>query len=567
MSSHIYHNDDIPIIILADGSGWWSWDQVVDAGLNTAIGTTDFTPSANAKLTVYKYDSEQNDYVVMKEITGETSGDSGVILEMKDFFVLGCSYGTGLDTISNPGKILLKSVALMWCVQKAPFGKYKIVVELNIASEGGESHKFTLISIFTVRPKNNKHKPHIQMKAKLTLTPTCVCYLNNEGSTKTISFNYTVTDFQIYTNGNIPIFVVPGYNPLVENTRFYLRLKDKNDNTLTEIDITECNNGTVSYTFDLPEDSKWEGKWVLVGVLDGTEYELDSQEIIILRQKYCHSIKIDVKMYDKKGNEIQDKIPHPTSADWSEEQYGEIKVKIVITDEQARYVDVPIDKLKTNWQYTLTQTGTGQFEFTIPNTADSALGLGDYGIAVYVDKCWCDTNGYLNSYNIKAEDVIINNNMIEKVMYIGAEVDHYENGITYLNNTYETLTGIFVNAQKEFKVVQQMQEATQQNQYTFCYTPFISSQTLNLPTYTDEEKKKLARAIVRALGRPRKKETFTILDKELPKLNQVITLNINGQLRTVPIYALKISIAHKLLSIMISNDEEKLLKDYLSMIK
>ncbi|XRO77458.1 hypothetical protein ACO3VM_02720 [Methanocaldococcus sp. 10A] len=562
-----YTEEPVAVIKLSDNSGWWGWGQKIDVR-DIILGPQDYIPTGIAKLTINLYDKKSETWMPIRILQTEGNGKSGVLLTMEDNYVLGCSYGTQLDTM-NGNVQKLGGITLMWCIHKAEFGKYKIEVELKVRNCEGNWNVYKLTTEFDVKPDKKKlHNNKTSMTGKLNITPTCICYLNKDNATKTVAFNYSVTDFGFYYSGDLPKIAIPGYeNLLLDVARCFLRLRDKNGVPLQTVEITNNREGTVTFTFELPENTKADYEIELFGTLNGTEFRLDSQEITILRQKYCHSIKIDVKMYDKQENEIAGRIPHPTSADWTEEQYGEIKVKITITDEQGKFVDVPIDKITTNWQYPLTQIDVGQFEFTIPNTDTDALGLGQYGISVYIDKDWCEENGYLNSYNIEAEDVIINNNMIEKVMYIGAKVDHYENGITYLNNTYETLTGIFVNAQKEFKVVQQMQEATQQNQYTFCYTPFISSQTLNLPTYTDEEKKKLARAIVRALGRPRKKETFTILDKYLPKLNQVITLDVHGQLRTVPIYALKISIAHKLLSIMISNDEEKLLKDYLSMIK
>jgi hypothetical protein len=77
----------------------------------------------------------------------------------------------------------------------------------------------------------------------------------------------------------------------------------------------------------------------------------------------------------------------------------------------------------------------------------------------------------------------------------------------------------------------------------------------------------LAKAIVRELGQPRKIETYTILSKEIPKINSNITLNHNGQLISVPVYTVEFSLANSNISIKIKNDENKLLKDYLSMIK
>ncbi|AEH06312.1 hypothetical protein [Methanothermococcus okinawensis] len=430
----------------------------------------------------------------------------------------------------------------------------------------------TIIQTFTFTIKEGmKENINIKISGDLAIKPVCKCYLNSVDSKK-ITYNYSVSNvkFNAFPNDSNTQLTNIFYENLRDNTKWYLRLFDKDDNKLTEKDITKQNVGTIDYTFNLSKNTVFDGKWELIAKYNKKEYKLDEQQIKVIRQKYCNTIKIDIKMYDEAGTEI-DKIPQPTSAGYNKNLHSNINIKINITDEQGKYIDIPDGKIKTNWQQTLTKDDIGKYSFIIPNTDDNALGLGSYGITVYVDRDWCETNGYYNSHNIEANNVMINSNKIEKIMFVGAQVVNYENGITNLDKEYDKISGIFINPQLEFDVVQSTQTNNPLNQYTFCYTPFIASQTLNLPTYTDEEKKELIKAIMRDLGNVRKIETFQIMTKpdKLPKINQNITLDtcIDNQLRTIPIYSINISISNRKLSVKISNEEKKLMKDYLSMLK
>jgi len=90
---------------------------------------------------------------------------------------------------------------------------------------------------------------------------------------------------------------------------------------------------------------------------------------------------------------------------------------------------------------------------------------------------------------------------------------------------------------------------------------------LNLPNYTEDELADIAKAIVRELGQPRKIETYTILSKEIPKINTSITLNYNGTLLSIPVYTVEFSLSNSNISIRITNDELKLMKDYLQNLR
>jgi len=540
---HITYNEQPDAITSKKDGNWWGWALKLDYR-NKKINFTDTNIPANASMEVYK------DGNLIKQLN--TDASSGVGLNVDGGFVLDASFTA---TSSHDDYTTIDMIDLGWAIYNAEPGNYKVIVKLNIDNNYLGYNTYECTWNFTVYPEVAVYNTNTTINGELNITPNCICYLNTDDSLKTVTFDYMAN---ATVNSNTPSFVE-------NNTEYRLQLIDENDNILKD-EVLTIGPNTTTYTFNLSENTKKEYTWRFVALFNGTEYILDEKEIIVMRREYCHSLQIEVKMFDLGGNEIN-KIPHPTSADYDASLHSQIKVQITIKDEQGRFVDIPIDTIQTNWQYTLTQDNVGQFSFIISNSDTSALGLGNYGIAVYVNKDWCNTNGYLNSYIIEATDVYINSNKIEKVMFVGTGVDHYENGITYLGATYEMLSGIFINSQKEFEIVQQLETRQPTNQYQFCYTPFIVSQTLNIPTYTEDEMKELARAIMRELAYPRKKETFAILDKELPKLNQSITLNINGKLKTITIQSLSISIANKELNINISNEEQKLLKDYLSMLK
>jgi hypothetical protein len=204
----------------------------------------------------------------------------------------------------------------------------------------------------------------------------------------------------------------------------------------------------------------------------------------------------------------------------------------------------------------------------IPNSSTDALPLGDYGIAVMVDKAWADTNGYYNKYNIEATDVLLNADKLEKIgLWNFGGIVNYENGIIYLDAIYETISGLFVNPLCQFSIVDSLNDNKELKQYSYCYRVYESPMQLNLPNYEEDELQEIAKSIVRELGQPRKIETFTLLTKQIPKINSSITLNHNGQLISLPVYTVQFSLSKNNISIKIKNDENKLLKDYLSMIK
>ncbi|MBW9222429.1 hypothetical protein KKP97_05220 [Methanothermococcus sp. SCGC AD-155-C09] len=567
----IYNVSPISIFTINDSSGdWWGIWHKMDIRDKAIDFTDDAAVISSATLKLYK------DGMLFKEIS--TSGNR-VLLKIDGYFVLSCS--VGLNTRSD-GFVYLGGIKLGAVVHRAPAGSYKLVIELAVPNGSDGTNTYTLVSTFEVRkevptyatnginltmtPTYATNGINLTMTGELDIRPVCSCYLNLE-TEKTVEFTYQTSNVDIQLQTDIPLegYLESYIESLKTEAKYYLRLVDEYNNELHNEEIF-YNTGEINYTFNIPPDSKKEYKWQFIGSINGTEFILDEKEIIVLRQKYCHSLQIKVKMFDLAGNEI-DKIPHPTSADYKSNQHAQIKVQISIMDEQGKLIDVPIDKIITNWQHQLSGSG-GIYEFIIPNNETECLSLGNYGIAVYVDVDWCITNGYYNSYVIEAENVMVGADNIEKIMFIGAEVVNYENGITYLNAVYEAISGIFVNPMFDFETTQQLSETQPPtNQYQFCYTPFIASQTLNIPTYTEDGMKELAQAIMRELAHPRKKESFTIMDKELPKLNQSITLNINGKLKTITIQSLSISIANKELNIDISNEEQKLLKDYLSMIK
>lgn len=377
-----------------------------------------------------------------------------------------------------------------------------------------------------------------------SITPACVCYRNSEAS-KTVT--YTISYF------------TRDYNPKLYNIKYSLLRVYYDDVILYDGVAKE----EITITFNLPENTVKHVVFELYG--DG--YVADRKTVIVERRQYCHAININAKTYDLEGNETN-KFPHPTSADYDENKHSEIIVKIKIKDEQGNYIDVPVDKIKTNWQYNVEKVDTGVYQMKILNTADNALNIQDYGISVYIDKQWCNENGYYNKYNIEAENIIINSDKIEKIgLWNFNGIDHYENGVTYLKQKYEKVSGIFVNPIVEFSIVEQLNKERDRWQYSYCYRIYDSPMELNLPTYTDEEKKELAKAIVREMGKPRKIETFTILSKEIPKINSSITVNYNGQLISMPVYSVRFSLENSNIQIQIRNDQLKLLKDYLSLIK
>ncbi|WP_162484744.1 hypothetical protein [Methanocaldococcus jannaschii] len=385
-------------------------------------------------------------------------------------------------------------------------------------------------------------KPYCE---KFIVRPKCICYRNSDPNEKTITFDI---EYEI----NVDTKYLGWFQP---ELRLYY------GGVLVDSKTGDVSNFT--YTFRMPQNTieTYEMKLFIGGV------EVAKEQIIVERQKYCHSLSIEAKTYDKEGNET-DKFPHPTSADYDENKHSEIIVKIKIKDEQGNYIDVPIENIFINWQYPLNKINTGIYEVRIPNTADNALNIQDYGIAIYIDKDWCDENGYYNKYNIEAENVIINSDKIERIGLWNFEgITGYENGTTLLNQVYETVSGTFVNPICEFSVVEQLNEDRDLKQYSYCYRIYGSPMTLNLPTYTDDELKELAKAIVREMGQPRKIETFTILSKELQKINSSITVDYNGQLISMPVYSVRFSLENSNIQIQIRNDQLKLLKDYLSLIK
>jgi hypothetical protein len=189
-------------------------------------------------------------------------------------------------------------------------------------------------------------------------------------------------------------------------------------------------------------------------------------------------------------------------------------------------------------------------------------------MAVYIDKDWCNSAGYYNKYNIEATDVIINSDKIEKIgLWNFDGIVNYENGITYLDDTYEKISGLFVNPQCQFSIVDSLNNNKELKQYSYCYRVYESPMQLNLPNYTEDELQDIAKAIVRELGQPRKIETYTVLSKEIPKINTSITLNYNGTLLSIPVYTVEFSLSNSNISIRITNDELKLMKDYLQNLR
>jgi hypothetical protein len=387
--------------------------------------------------------------------------------------------------------------------------------------------------------------------ARLTVRPNCVCYRNSE-SEKDVRFSLELNNVIIQPP-------VPA--------KWIARLYEVSSNEVLAEKELQFTPDTLDYTFNLEENSKKDYIIKLICNINGTEYEVDSETIIVERQQYCHSLTIDVKTFDKTGEETTE-FPHPTSADYDENKHSEIIVRFKIKDEQGNSVDVPIENISVNWQYPINKTDIGTYEMRIPNTADNCLNIGEYGIAIYINKNWCNENGYYNKYNIEASDVILNADKIEKVgLWNNEHITNYENGITYLDTTYETISGIFINPQKQFSIVESLTETTERRQYSYCFRIYESPMTLNLPTYNEDELRELAKAIVRELGQPRKIETFTLLTKEIPKINSSITLDYNGKLISIPVYSVKFFIAKKTIRIQIKNDQMKLLKDYLRSIR
>jgi len=404
----------------------------------------------------------------------------------------------------------------------------------------------------------------LQLSADFTVKPNCICYVNSEENKK-VQFEFTVDNIQVRSDKGL-IALKDGRLLLSKFVKWYVRMYDDDTNKLiTEKEITE--KPFFDYEFQLPENTMKKYTFECIARLFGKEYNIGKEQIVVERQKYCHSISIEARTYDKEGNETN-KFPHPTSSDYDENKHSEIIIKIKIKDEQGNYIDVPVANIHTNWQYSVTKIDTGQYELRIPNTANNALNIQDYGISVYIDKQWCNENGYYNKYNIEAENIIINNDKIEKIGLWNFEgITGYENGTTLLNQVYEKVSGIFVNPIVEFSIVEQLNEGRERKQYSYCYRIYDSPITLNLPTYTDEEKKELAKAIVREMGKPRKVETFTLLTKEIPKINSVITVGCNGKLISIPVYSVRFSLENSNIQIQIRNDQLKLLKDYLSLIK
>jgi hypothetical protein len=418
---------------------------------------------------------------------------------------------------------------------------------------------------FDVIPQTNKY----------TIKPNCVCYLNNyinEDNSEAKTQIFTVESNGLFDD---EVHITATTNGSEYGVRAFIRpyIRIQEDVKGGEVIYDDKLQSEFELTFNLLKDTKKDYKATIY--IPENAYPLfdlkkdiivDEQNIIIERQEYCHNIEIEVKTYDKEGKEV-DKIPHPTSANWNTDKYGEITVKINIKDEQGNYINIPLEVIFTNWQNNITG-GNGQYEIKIPNNGTDALPIDEYGIAVYIDKDWCNSAGYYNKYNIEATDVIINSDKIEKIgLWNSGPIDHYENGITYLNGVYETVSGLFVNSMKQFSIVDSLNDNNERKQYSYCYRVYERSMQLNLPNYTEDELADIAKAIVRELGQPRKIETYTILSKEIPKINTSITLDHNGMLLSIPVYTVEFSLSNSNISIQIKNDELKLMKDYLQNLR
>ena len=426
--------------------------------------------------------------------------------------------------------------------------EFKNTMKITVNNEPAKEYTMTdnIDACFDVIPQTNKY----------TIKPNCVCYLNNyinEDGSEDKTQIFTVESNGLFDD---EVHITATTNGSEYGVRAFIRpyIRIQEDVEGGEVIYNDKLQPAFELTFNLMKDTKKDYKATIYIPKDAyplfdlkEDYIVDEQNIIIERQEYCHNINIEVKIYDKEGNET-DKFPHPTSSDWSEDKYGEITVKITIKDEQGNYVDVPIENINTNWQYSITGSN-GQYEMKIPNSSTDALPINDYIISLYINKDWTVENGYYNKYIIEANDILINDDKIEKVgLWNNEHIDHYSNGITYLDGVYETVSGLFVNSMKQFSVVDSLNEVNERKQYSYCYRVYDAPMTLNLPNYTEDELADIAKAIVRELGQPRKIETYTILSKEIPKINSNITLNHNGALLSLPVYTVEFSLANSNIS-------------------
>lgn len=553
-----------PVIsTINDGSGdAWIWAFKMD-NRDKSVNATDAS-TINCSTTFELNGTTADGQTISKILNTSTTLDDGVLLAVDDVYTLDCSITTGTD---DEGRATIGMITFSGTVYRLPPGQYTLKIEIDIDNGwDGETNKYILTSNFTI-PEKPTYENSIRVSADFTAKPNCVCYLNSE-TEKTVNFTFDIQNIKFeppnvegveYTN----VY----YQDLIDNAKWIVRLYEKDSDTVLAEKELQYTTDTLDYTFTLPTDTKKDYEMKLFCNINGTEYEVGTENIIVERQEYCHSMNIEVKTYDLAGNELTT-FPHPTSADYDESLHSEITVKIKIKDEQGNYIDVPVENIHTNWQYSITQIDIGQYEMKIPNDSTDALNIDNYGIAVYIDKAWTDLNGYYNKYNIEATDVYFNLDSLEKIGLWGfTGITSYENGITYLDAVYEYISGTFVNPQCNFSIVQQLNEDRELKQYSYCYRVYDSSMTLNVLNYTEDEMEELAKSIVRELGQPRKIETFTLLTKEIPKINNSITLNHNGQLLSMPVYSCHVSISKSNLQIKIKNDENKLLKDYLSLIK
>jgi hypothetical protein len=572
-----------PIISSRPDRTAWAWIFQEDTR-NKLINSTDLSQvSCSATMTIIEFGE------ITSVLEASNTLDSGVLCVDEGFHHLNCKVDATID--EETGLVMINKITFDAMFDNLDAGIYQttldikvdngdgldnayyLTVENNEIWEGGSNYVGSNSGIggviseptFAI-PEKPTYNNVMKVSADFIAKPNCVCYLNSELE-KPVSFTFDVQNIKFeppnieglsYTNTYFRI--------LMNNAKWIVRLYEKDSDTILAERELEYTIDTLDYTFTLPENTKKDYEIKLICNLNGTEYEIGNENIIIERQQYCHSLNIEVKTYDMAGNEI-DKFPHPTSADWDEALHSEITVKINITDEQKNYIDVPVENLFTNWQYSITGSN-GQYEMKIPNSSVGAPPINDYIISLYINKDWTVENGYYNKYIIEAENILINSDKIEKVgLWNNEHIDHYSNGITYLDGVYEKVSGLFVNSMKQFSIVDSLNEVNERKQYSYCYRVYDAPMTLNLPNYTEDELADIAKAIVRELGQPRKIETYTILSKEIPKINSNITLNHNGALLSLPVYTVEFSLSNSNISIQIKNDELKLMKDYLQNIK
>ena len=561
----------------------WAWIFQEDTR-NKLINSTDLSQvSCSATMTIIEFGE------ITSVLEASNTLDNGVLCIDEGSHHLNCKVDATID--EETGLVMINKITFDAMFDYLDAGLYQTTLSIRVNNGGQLDNVYYLLvenneiygggsdyissdsgiggvisePTFAI-PEKPTYNNVMKVSADFIAKPNCVCYLNSELE-KPVSFTFDVQNIKFeppnieglsYTNTYFRI--------LMNNAKWIVRLYEKDSDTILAERELEYTIDTLDYTFTLPENTKKDYEIKLYCNINGTEYEVGSENIIIERQQYCHSMNIEVKTYDLAGNEI-DKFPHPTSADWDEALHSEITVKINITDEQKNYIDVPVENLFTNWQYSITGSN-GQYEMKIPNSSVGAPPINDYIISLYINKDWTVENGYYNKYIIEANDILINDDKIEKVgLWNNEHIDHYSNGITYLDGVYEKVSGLFVNSMKQFSIVDSLNEVDERKQYSYCYRVYDAPMTLNLPNYTEDELADIAKAIVRELGQPRKIETYTILSKEIPKINSNITLNHNGALLSLPVYTVEFSLANSNISIKIKNDELKLMKDYLSMIK